>query len=161
VGGEGQSGRAADGQSHGANSGRGLKESVQQGHTVDTADQCASQQEEYQIHQKDGAGAAQGLVLEATPKTAGAAAAEEYGPGAEEQDCQRGDLEAAGGGAGGAAHQHQKDGDQLSGLAQEGQVHRVESGGAGCDRLKGGGVEPLPAGELRPLWQPELVALEK
>ncbi len=54
---------------------RGLKEGVQQGTPSIQQIQCASQQEEYQIHQKDGAGAAQGLVLEPPPKAAGAAAA--------------------------------------------------------------------------------------
>ncbi len=60
----------------------------------------------------------------------------------------------------GAAHQHQKDGDQLPGSLRRVRSTELKPR-CGGDRLKGGGVEPLPAGEFRPLGQAELIALEK
>ena len=69
-------------------------------------------------------------------QTVGLPRSERHGPGAEEQDCQRGrTLKPL------AAAEH-----SFPGSLREGQVHRVESGGAGCDRLKGAAASRGPAG---------------
>ena len=145
----------ADRKAHGADGRGSFKETVQKGQPFPVADEEASCQKQYKIHEKNGERLPDGFRGKAPSEAFHIPPQEEGRRSGCQQHEKGGGLDAACGGARPAADEHENDQHHPPRLGKGHKVHGIEAGGAGRDGLEKRSQEPSVSRHARKIKEVE------